>query len=128
MPSEVGPLRDKLMQIEKVIGNQPLAASNSTATKEKSGGGTKRSAEKEPKKSFKKQKGASGFSKKNCQLCAKHGGTERTHNTKDCRKYDADGNLQKSFHSKRNDGNSHSKLKSLTTTKKSTILRLSVRD
>jgi len=41
VPSEVGPLRDKLMQIEKVIGNQPLAASNSTATKEKSGGGTK---------------------------------------------------------------------------------------
>ena len=33
VPSEVGPLRDKLMQIEKVIGNLPLADRDKAATK-----------------------------------------------------------------------------------------------
>ena len=34
---------------------------------------------------------------KHCALCKKHGGAHATHNTSDCRKYDKDGKLKKSF-------------------------------
>ena len=93
------------------MGYTPSPARDKAATKESSGG-TKRSAKKESKNGPKKQKSVSGHGKKHCALCAKHGGAERTHDTKNCRKYDADGNLKKSFLSKRNVGNCHSKLKS----------------
>jgi hypothetical protein len=32
-----------------------------------------------------------GFSEKHCALCKKHGGPHKSHNTHDCRKYNADG-------------------------------------
>ena len=48
-------------------------------------------------------------------MCAEHGGAEHTHNTKDCRKHDKEGNLNKLFCSKskkndyeRNDPETHS--------------------
>jgi hypothetical protein len=34
---------------------------------------------------------------KHCALCKKHGGAHATHNTSDCRKYEKDGKLKKSF-------------------------------
>ena len=37
---------------------------------------------------------------KNCALCQKYGGAHTTHNTGECRKYDKDGTLQKSFSAK----------------------------
>ena len=57
------------------------------------------------------RKSVAGLSKRYYALCARHGGAERAHDTKNCHKYDADGNLKKSFPSKRNDGNHHSSTK-----------------
>ena len=37
---------------------------------------------------------------KNCALCQKHGGAHTTHNTGECRKYEKDGTLKKSFNGK----------------------------
>ena len=37
---------------------------------------------------------------KACALCKKFGGASRTHDTKDCRKWDQKGNLKKSFKGK----------------------------
>ena len=37
---------------------------------------------------------------KSCALCQKYGGAHTTHNTGECRKYDKDGTLQKSFSAK----------------------------
>ncbi len=36
--------------------------------------------------------------KKDCNLCKKHGGTHTTHNTKDCHKYDKDRKEKADFH------------------------------
>ena len=40
-------------------------------------------------------------SAKSCALCKKHGGAHKTHNTSDCKRYDHQGNLKKSFARKR---------------------------
>ncbi len=37
---------------------------------------------------------------KSCALCQKHGGAHTTHNTRECRKYEKDGTLQKGFSAK----------------------------
>jgi hypothetical protein len=39
-------------------------------------------------------------SEKSCALCQKHGGAHTTHNTGECRKYEKDGTLKKSFNGK----------------------------
>jgi hypothetical protein len=38
---------------------------------------------------------------RSCALCKKHGGTHKTHNTSNCKKYDHQGNLKKGFTGKR---------------------------
>ena len=38
---------------------------------------------------------------KNCDLCKKYGGASTTHNTGDCKKYDAGGTLKAGFHPKK---------------------------
>jgi hypothetical protein len=40
-------------------------------------------------------------SAKSCALCKKHGGTHKTYNTGDCKKYDHQGNLKKGFAGKK---------------------------
>ena len=37
---------------------------------------------------------------KHCALCKKHGGTQNTHNTGDCKKYNSDGTPKKGFEGK----------------------------
>ena len=56
-----------------------------------------------------------GFSDKHCALCKKHGGPHKSHNTRDCRKYNSDGTptkrkgggggARKSGHTNRNRSN-----------------------
>ena len=48
-----------------------------------------------PPSSHKKQR-----TEKYCNLCAEHGGAEKTHNTNQCRKYTKDGKLQADFKGK----------------------------
>jgi hypothetical protein len=53
---------------------------------------------------------------KNCALCEKHGGAHKTHNTSQCRKYNADGTRKKdsnqsgSCESKKTKGHSYAQL------------------
>ncbi len=62
------------------------------AAKKPSQAGTKRNASGEEPIPRKKAKVT-----KMCQLCQKHGGAATTHNTKECRRYDKDGNQLASF-------------------------------
>jgi len=64
------------MQIQKVVGKQKQEASTNAAKS----GGEKQSAKEEPKNS-KKQKSASGTSKKHCQLFEQYGGEVNSHYT-----------------------------------------------
>jgi len=45
-----------------------------------------------------------GAIRKNCALCQKHGGVHTTYTTGECRKYNNNGTLQKSFGGKAADG------------------------
>ena len=105
VPSDLTLLRNKLIQIERVVDSSSKRAvttsSNSGVKNEKATSSTKRAAAQSNPQDTKKQRQNGGnTTKKYCQLCAEHGGAERTHNTKDCRKYDKEGNLNKSFRSK----------------------------
>jgi hypothetical protein len=46
-------------------------------------------------------------SEKGCALCQKHGGAHTTHNTSECRKYEKDGTLKKTFNGKAAIGSKH---------------------
>ena len=70
---------------------------NSNKDKEKAASGKKCAQTEQNGKPKKKPKVTVG---RYCQLCAEHGGAERTHNTKHCCKYNADDEIKKSFCSK----------------------------
>ena len=90
---------DILENIEKIVANSDA--------KEKA---KKESTEKATGKHEKgKHKGTSSTDyriskkvrvKKSCALCQKHGGAHTTHNTSECRKYEKDETLKKSFNGK----------------------------
>ena len=99
LPRSIRKLLGILENVEKVIAN--------SNAKEKA---TKESAEKATRKRNKgKRKGNNSHKnqipkkarvKKSCALCQKYGGAHMTHNTGECRKYNKDGTLQKSFSGK----------------------------
>ena len=81
--------RALLLILEKIENNAELEAKPPTAAKPKGAEG-KRKMESIDSPIPKKSKRV-GFSKKHCALCKKHGGPHKSHNTRDCRKYNADG-------------------------------------
>ena len=104
VPSDLTLLRNKLIQIERVVDSslkRAATSSNSDVKNEKATSGIKRApAQSNPQDTKKQRLNGGNSNKRYCQLCAEHGGAERTHNTKDCRKYDNEGNLNKLFRSK----------------------------
>jgi len=104
VPSNLTLLRNKLIQIERVVDSslkRAATSSNSGVKNEKATFGTKHApAQSNPQDKKKQRLNGGNSNKRYCQLCAEHGGAERTHNTKDCRKYNKEGNLNKLFRSK----------------------------
>ena len=75
VPSEIGRLRDKLVQIKKVVGNHISVVGNSTASNDMSTIGATRFAQRQLKKGdSKKLKDVTRSVRKHCQLCTEHGG------------------------------------------------------
>ena len=99
LPQSVRKLLGVLENIEKVV--------TSSNAKE---GATKENSKKATRKRNKgKRKGTGSHEvrvpkkvrvEKSCTLCQKHGGAHTTHNTGECRKYEKDGTLKKSFSGK----------------------------
>ena len=81
--------RALLLILEKIENNAELEAKPPTMIKPKGAEG-KRKMESTDSRIPKKSKQV-GFSDKHCALCKKHGGPHKSHNTRDCRKYNADG-------------------------------------
>lgn len=81
--------RALLFILEKIENNAELEAKPPSAIKPKGAEG-KRKMESIDSHIPKKAKQV-GFSEKHCALCKKHGGSHKSHNTRDCRKYNADG-------------------------------------
>jgi hypothetical protein len=75
--------------LEKIENNAEVEAKPPNAIKPKGAEG-KRKMESIDSRIPKKSKQV-GFSEKHCALCKKHGGPHKSHNTRDCRKYNADG-------------------------------------
>jgi hypothetical protein len=104
VPSNLTLLPNKLIQIEHVVDSslkRAVTGSKSGVKNEKATSGMERApAQSNPQDKKKQRLNGGNTNKRYCQLCAEHGGAERTHNTKDCRKYDKKGNLNKSFCSK----------------------------
>jgi hypothetical protein len=99
LPQSVRKLLVVLENVEKVVAN-------SDAKERVKKEGTEKSTGKREKG---KRKGTSSKdyripkkvrSEKSCALCQKHGGAHTTHNTGECRKYEKDGTLKKSFNGK----------------------------
>ena len=100
-------VRGLLPILEKIENNAELDAKPPSGNKTK-GAGEKRKMESMDSRIPKKQKVVT-FSDKYCTLCKKHGGPHKTHNTRDCRRFNSDGtptkrnggagNTQKSGHS-----------------------------
>ena len=91
VPSDLTLLRNKLIQIERVVDSSSKRAattsSNSGVKNEKATSSTKcAAAQSNPQDTKKQRLNGGNTNKKYCQLSAEHGGAERTHNTKDCRK------------------------------------------
>ena len=99
LPQSIRKLSGILENVKKVVAN----SNAKERVKEES-------TEKAPGKLEKvKRKGTSSTdyripkkvrSEKSCALCQKHGGVHTTHNTGECRKYEKDGTLKKSFNGK----------------------------
>jgi hypothetical protein len=81
--------RALLLTLEKIENNAELEAKPPSAIKPKGAEG-KRKMEFIDSRIPKKAKQV-GFSEKHCTLCKKHGGLHKSHITRDCRKYNADG-------------------------------------
>jgi hypothetical protein len=80
--------RALLLILEKIKNNAELEAKPPNAIKSKGAEG-KHKMESINSRISKKSKQVS-FSKKHCALCKKHGGPHKSHNTRDCCKYNAD--------------------------------------
>ena len=98
-PLSVRKLLGALENVEKVVANSNAKKKAAKESAEKSAGkrgkgkrrGTNSNDIQVPKKAR---------VEKSCVLCQKYGGAHTTHNTGECRKYDKDGTLQKSFSAK----------------------------
>ena len=101
VPSNLTLLCNKLVQIERLVDSslkQAATGSNSGVKNENDTSGTKRApAQSNPQDKKKQHINGRNSNKRYCQLFAEHGGAERTYNTKDCRKYDKEGKLNKLF-------------------------------
>lgn len=102
LPTQVCKLREILEAIEKVQDSRrALTNGNTTKDNKKKGNGKKHSAGggSDEGRTSKKAR-----TEKFCQLCKDNGGAHKTHNTKECRKYDRDGTLKSSFKGKGGNG------------------------
>ena len=77
------------MILEKIKNNAELETKPPNASRPKGAEG-KQKMESIDSRIPKKSKQV-GFSEKQCALCKKHGGPHKSHNTRDCRKYNTDG-------------------------------------
>ena len=82
-------VRALLPILEKIENNAEHEAKPPIVNKMK-GTGEKRKMESSDLRIPKKQKSVT-FSEKSCALCKKHGGPHKSHNTRDCRRYNPDG-------------------------------------
>jgi hypothetical protein len=99
LPQSVRKLLGVLENVEKVVANSDAKERAKKESTEKATG----------KREKGKRKGSSSSDyripkkvrvEKGCALCQKHGGAHTTHNTGECRKYEKDGTLKKSFSGK----------------------------
>jgi hypothetical protein len=81
--------RALLLALENIKNNVELDAKPASMTKAK-GAEQKRKMESEDSRIPKKPKKV-GWTEKHCVLCKKHGGAHKTHNTRDCHRYNKDG-------------------------------------
>eukprot|EP00804_Cyclotella_cryptica_P022218 CCRYP_017950-RA/>CCRYP_017950-RA protein AED:0.35 eAED:0.85 QI:0/0/0/1/0/0.5/2/139/459 len=81
--------RALLLVLENIENNAELDNKPANTTKAK-GADTKRKMESMDSRIPKKPKKV-GWTKKHCVLCKKHGGLHKSHNTRDCRRYNKDG-------------------------------------
>ena len=103
VPQSVRKLLGILENVEKVVASSNAKEKAAKESADKSNGkrekgkrkGTGSDHVRVPKKAR---------SEKNCALCQKYGGAHTTHNTGECRKYEKDGTLQKSFSAKTSAG------------------------
>ena len=81
--------RAPLLILEKIDNNAEVETKPPSMIKPKGAEGICRmeSIDSRIPKKFKQE----GFSDKQCTLCQKHGRSHKSHNTRDCRKYNADG-------------------------------------
>jgi hypothetical protein len=86
--------------LEKIKVAFPLGNQNGSSKNNGKGGKMSSMTDKIPKKKSHAAKHEKP-STKSCALCKKYGGTHKTHNTGDCKKYDHQGNLKKSFAGKK---------------------------
>ncbi len=84
--------RALLLVLEIIKSNVKLDDKPSSKDKAK-GADSKRKAESND--SCNPQKAKKGWTEKHCCLCKKHRGTHTMHNTKECRRYNKDGNYKK---------------------------------
>ena len=100
VPMQIVALRDALESIERVVEKDRKNSKPANSSDHNKGGNTdsnnKRGAGRDTNNKKDKKKKVIKF----CQLCHDHGGAEHTHNTNDCRKYEKNGRLLKSFVSK----------------------------
>jgi hypothetical protein len=96
-PRDVQYLQDTLEKIEVAF---PLGRGNGSSKNNGKGNKMTTMTDKIPKKKSHAAKHERP-SAKSCALCKKHGGAHKTHNMGDCKKYDHQGNLKKSFAGKR---------------------------
>lgn len=96
LPQSVRKLLSVLENVEKVVANSDAKEKAAKERVEKTTG----------KRDKGKRKGTNSNEyripkkvrvEKSCALCQKHGGAHTTHNTGECRKYEKDGTLKKSF-------------------------------
>ena len=99
LPQSVRKLLGVLENVEKVVSNSDAKEKAARESSEKATG----------KRDKGKRKGTGSHEvrvpkkvrvEKSCALCQKHGGAHTTHNTGECRKYEKDGTLKKSFSGK----------------------------
>ena len=111
VPQGMSELLHSLEAIEKVMEQKERKAKAASATQQSGRDATKpKGDERKRSASASKMKAGDRIPKKPrtekyCNLCAEHGGAEKTHNTNKCRKYEKDGTLKASYKSGKPKGN-----------------------
>jgi hypothetical protein len=93
-PATVQYLQDAMETIEIAF---PLCEGNGTSKNKVSFSKMTKMTDKIPKKKSHASKHEKPASAKSCALYLKYGGSSKTHNTQECKKYDQQGNLKKGF-------------------------------